>query len=134
MDSRTRWGTYYMGEFQDRLTVELTRFSGDITSVTVFGTTIVTVHTYEKAIELLDKRSRIHSSRPKLQMLHLAGWEDHVAFLPYGSQLRDCRRMLRSEINPLKMKNYYSMQETTARRFLRFLVTSPEQFYDRVEW
>jgi len=60
-------------------------FIGDITSVTVLGKTIVTVHTYEKAVELLHTKSLLYSSRPESQMFFLGGWKDNVPFVPYNS-------------------------------------------------
>ena len=107
---------------------------GDLTSISIFGTTIVTVHTYEKAVEMLEKKSLIYSCRARLQMLHLGGFENHVAFLPYGGKLQECRRMIRSEINPVNTPNHYAIHEATVRRFLRTLAKSPEQFYERIEW
>ena len=59
--------------------------SGDLTSVTLLGNTIVTIHTYEKAVELLDKKGLIYSSRPGMEMLSLGGWANHVVIMPYGS-------------------------------------------------
>lgn len=107
---------------------------GDMTSVTLLGRTVVTVHTYEKAVELMDKKSLIYSSRPGFKMFELAGWQDHVSLLPYGSQLRSCRRMIRSEINNTKMQEFYPHQERTTRRLLRTLVNEPEEFFHRAEW
>jgi len=85
-------------------------------------------------VELLDKKSLIYSGRPTVQMFALGGLQDHISELQYGSQLRECRRMFRSDINPAKVKSYHGLQEAMARRFLRSLLVSPEQFYDRIEW
>jgi len=94
----------------------------------------VFAHTYEKAAELLDKKSLIYSGRATVQMFALGGLQDHVSELQYGSQLRECRRMLRSEINPVRVKSHNGLQEAMSRRFLRSLLASPEQFYDLIEW
>ena len=67
-------------------------------------------------------------------MLRLGGYENHVALLPYGPQLHECRKMLRSEINQGTIQNYYAIQEATTLRFLRSLLKSPKQFYERIEW
>jgi len=105
-----------------------------MTSVTLLGRTVLTLHTYEKAVELLDKKSLIYSSRPGFNMFELSGWKDHVSLLPYGSQLRSCRRMIRSEINPTKMQDFYPHQERTTRRLLRTLANEPQEFFHRAEW
>jgi len=67
-------------------------------------------------------------------MFTLGGLENHVSMLPYGSQLKECRRMLRSELNPIKMKEYFSIQEATTKRLLKALNASPDKFYNTVEW
>ena len=110
------------------------RWLGDLTTLSVFGQPIVFAHTYEKAVELLDKKSLIYSGRATVQMFALGGLQDHVSELQYGSQLRECRRMLRSEINPVRVKSHHGLQEAMSRRFLRSLLASPEQFYDLIEW
>jgi hypothetical protein len=44
--------------------------------------------TYEAAMELLEKRSAIYSSRTRLPMINeLMGWEFDTAFAPYGMSL-----------------------------------------------
>lgn len=67
-------------------------------------------------------------------MLHLGGLENHVALLPYGSQLQECRKMLRSEIDQGNIQKYHAVQEATTIRLLQSLLKSPEQFYERAEW
>jgi len=105
-----------------------------MTSVTVLGQTIVTLHTYEKAIELLDKKSLINSDRPILQFFDLAGWGDIVSLLPYGRQLRECRSMISKELSNVKIGEFRPHQEFMLKRLLRALGTSPDQFYEHVEW
>jgi len=112
----------------------LNESAGDITSITLLGTTIVTLHTYEEAVALLDKKGRIYSSRPVLEMLNLCGWANHVVTMPYGRPLQECRRMIRTEINQAKVGQFHAYQEASVRRFLRLLLKTPENFYDLIEW
>ena len=67
-------------------------------------------------------------------MFVLGGLEDHIAMLPYGTQLRECRRMLRSELNKSKLENYNRIQESATARLVLALLSTPERFYDRIEW
>lgn len=46
--------------------VELTTAEGPISSVKVFGSTIIIINDKEIAVDLLDKRSAIYSCRPVL--------------------------------------------------------------------
>ena len=112
----------------------LTVVEGDITSVSVLGSTYVTVHTYAKAVEILDKKSAHYSSRPVFQMFALAGWKDNVAFLPYGQQLRESRKMIASSLNRNTIQTFHQHQENLTKRFMGFLLRTPEHFYDRIEW
>ena len=48
------------------MTRELTTAEGPISSVEVFGSTMIIVNDREVAVDLLDKRSAIYSSRPAL--------------------------------------------------------------------
>jgi hypothetical protein len=105
--------------------------SGDITSISVAGKTIITLHTYEKAIELLDQKSTIYSSRPAV---NLPGLEDHPTLLPYGPDLRECRKMIRKGTEQVVIPGFYNQQQDSTRRLLRVLYSHPEQFYERVAW
>jgi len=107
---------------------------GDITSVSTPRSTTVTLHTYEKAIEILDQKSLIYSTRPPFPMFALGGWDNHVSMLPYGSQLHNCRKMIRSEMNRVKVGDHNKDRELIAKRFLRVLKKSPEHFYKHIEW
>lgn len=48
----------------------LTDGTGDITSFTVFGQTIVILGSWQRCLDLFEKRSSIYSDRPRLIMLH----------------------------------------------------------------
>ncbi len=47
---------------------------GDIIHVTALGQHIVILHSVEDAIELLEKRAHIYSSRPSFPMLELCAY------------------------------------------------------------
>jgi len=83
---------------------------------------------------MLDKKGSLHSSRPTLELMSLAGWKDHVVFMPYGRPLRECRRMMRTEINHDKIGQFHAYQETSVLRLLRLLLKTPDNFYELVEW
>ena len=67
-------------------------------------------------------------------MWELAGLEYHVSVLPYGNQLRECRRLLRSELNRAKLEDYYRIQESATAQLVLALLNTPERFYARIEW
>lgn len=108
---------------------------GPISSVTVFGTTIVVLNDARAALALLERRGSRHSSRPRMVFLKdLAGWGDFAANLPYGARLRAYRqrlhrfvgnRALFSGRNDGKDGRYASDLEVEARRFLLRAVEAP---------
>jgi hypothetical protein len=68
-------------------------YTGPISSVTAFGTTIVVLNSSEVAFELLDKRSAIYSSRPNLIFGNeMCGWGDLLSNQFYNDRLRAYRK------------------------------------------
>ncbi|CCM01198.1 uncharacterized protein FIBRA_03246 [Fibroporia radiculosa] len=69
-------------------------YSGDIISVTLFGQPIVILNSSKHALELLDRRGTLYSDRPVLTVAgKIAGWDQTLVLLPYGSSFREYRRM-----------------------------------------
>ncbi|KAK7441017.1 hypothetical protein VKT23_016798 [Stygiomarasmius scandens] len=65
------WKTY--GEWADKY--------GPVVSASAFGITIVVINSYKKAIELMDQKGNIYSSRPcPVMPVKLMGWDDMMAF------------------------------------------------------
>ncbi|KAF1979833.1 cytochrome P450 [Bimuria novae-zelandiae CBS 107.79] len=68
---------------------------GPISSVTVLGQTMVLVHDKTIALELLEKRSVIHSGRPSLKFgFYMVGWIDTLSSLPNNDTHRLYRKIL----------------------------------------
>ncbi|KAF9451146.1 cytochrome P450 [Macrolepiota fuliginosa MF-IS2] len=66
-----------------------------------FGKSIVVVNDAWIAKELLEKRSALYSSRPHITMLHdVIGATDHFAFMPYGDEWRNHRRLFQQHFSP----------------------------------
>ncbi|KUI57327.1 O-methylsterigmatocystin oxidoreductase [Cytospora mali] len=100
---------------------------GPISSVTVFGTTIVVLHSPELAVELLDKRSAIYSSRPRLVFGgEMCGWEYLVATQFYDDRLRTYRRLMHNTIgSKASAARFNALQEVEVHRFLLRLLEQP---------
>ena len=103
---------------------------GDIVSVSVFGQQYVIVNSVKTAVELLEKKSRIYSDRPFFAMGgELVGWKDMLGLLPYGSRLRNYRKMLHHVVGtPNAVSKFNNVVEEETHRLLTRLVTSPEDF------
>ncbi|KAJ5111438.1 hypothetical protein N7532_001973 [Penicillium argentinense] len=93
---------------------------GPISSVTVMGQTIIIVNDTQIALELLGKRSAIHSSRPKLVFASdMVGWEHILAMQPYSSRFRAYRKAMQPYLGSEQaVAQYNSLQEVEAHRFL----------------
>ncbi|THU82832.1 cytochrome P450 [Dendrothele bispora CBS 962.96] len=116
------WKTY--GEWADKY--------GPIVSASTFGVTIVVINSYKKAIELMDQKSTIYSSRPRPTMpVKLMGWENAMAFTEYGPRLRSYRKTFHNELgNMASLRNYWSQEESHAKHFVKRVLESPENLFD----
>ncbi|KAI9934766.1 hypothetical protein ASPWEDRAFT_654684 [Aspergillus wentii DTO 134E9] len=100
---------------------------GPISSVTAFGQTIVVLNEARLAVELLEKRSAIHSDRPPGVFSELSGWNLILGTLPYSDRFRSYRKILHQQIGSnLSVSRFNHVQETEARRFLLRVLNSPE--------
>ncbi|KAJ7132978.1 cytochrome P450 [Mycena filopes] len=90
---------------------------GDIVHASALGEHVVIVNSLKTALELFEKRSNIYSDR-----------DFNVAFLHYGDLWRQERRMFQQHFRPDMSREYRPMQLKKAHKFLRGLVTSPEEF------
>ncbi|KAF9463431.1 cytochrome P450 [Collybia nuda] len=101
---------------------------GDITSVNVFGQTLIILNSAKVATEMLEKKSSIYSDRPTLQMGgELVGWKNALVFIPYGDRFRRFRRYIHQAMgNNGAVSQYLPLEEIEAHRFLRRVLDEPE--------
>ncbi|KAF8635472.1 hypothetical protein AX15_000445 [Amanita polypyramis BW_CC] len=102
---------------------------GDIVSVSIFGQQYIIVSSAQKAVEMLEKKSRIYSDRPVVQMGgELVGWKDALALLPYGHRFRSYRKMFHQIIGTYDaMRRFHQVEELETHRFLKRLLAKPEE-------
>jgi hypothetical protein len=95
---------------------------------------MIIINSAKIAVEMLDKKSSLYADRPVLQMGgELVGWKNALVLLPYGDRFRRYRRFFHGLIgsNSL-MKPYRPMQEQQMRRFLRKVMSDPEQLQEHL--
>ncbi|KAF8897192.1 cytochrome P450 [Infundibulicybe gibba] len=109
---------------------------GDLCSVTILGQPLIIINSAQVASEMLDKKSSIYSDRPILQMGgELVGWKNTLALLPYGDRFRRFRRLFHTLIGSHSiMKQFIPVEEFETRRFLRRLLTKPEDLASHIRW
>ncbi|KAI0097574.1 cytochrome P450 [Nemania sp. FL0031] len=106
---------------------------GPISSITALGRTIVVLHSPELALELLDKRSSIYSSRPKFVLGDIVGWSNVMPLMPYGKMHRLYRKYIHMMIGTEKAALPYSrLQEKEVHRFLFRILKEPESLVDHI--
>jgi cytochrome P450 len=87
------------------------------------------------AVDLLEKRSSIYSSRPRFVAMGEIYWDmSSILVQPYGKDWSVRRKALHSVLTPRALLNYRSVQEAEATRLCHQLVEQPtayEAFLDR---
>ncbi|KAJ7612691.1 cytochrome P450 [Roridomyces roridus] len=108
---------------------------GDITSINVMGQQITILNSMNVAVELLDKRSAICSDRPRVTMAgELVGWNQNLGLTPYGGRFRRFRRMAHSVFgNRQLMMDFQSFEEAETHRFLKRVVSTPEDLQHHID-
>ncbi|KAI0754758.1 cytochrome P450 [Daedaleopsis nitida] len=106
---------------------EYGRRYGKIISLKVMGRCLVIINDADAALELLEKRSAIYSSRAHSVTIELCGWGDwNMASLPYGERWRSHRKTFWQHFHPGVISKYRPLQEEGARRLLPRLLLSPD--------
>jgi cytochrome P450 len=129
-----RWGELYGWYFDFVQTINLTGYQGDISSISMLGQTIVILNSVKIANELLDKKSSIYSDRPVLQMGgELVGWKNSLVLIPYGDRHKRSRKLFHTLVGtPNIVKQYRPVQAREVRRFLKWIMESPEKLQQHI--
>lgn len=119
---------------------------GDVVYVENLGNPMIFINSYHAAVELLEKRSSIYSSRPRIVMScelcvvyqnsmnvvgstrSREGWDWLTIFMPYGDRLRKHRSTLHHFLQPAVVADYFSLQLYETHRTLDRLMSSPDKF------
>ncbi|KAI1658689.1 cytochrome P450 [Daldinia decipiens] len=101
---------------------------GPISSVTVMGTNMVLLHSARLALELLEKRSAIYSSRPRMVFGgEMCGWENMTAIIPYGNHLRAHRKCMFAVLGTKSaVARFCPLQNAEVKRFLLRILGNPQ--------
>ncbi|KAK0234561.1 cytochrome P450 [Armillaria nabsnona] len=106
-------------------------YDTDIIHLDVAGTSIVVLDTVEAATELLDNRSAIYSSRPRMTMVNeLMGWDFSFGLMEYG--MRAQRRLFQREFNPIAVERYHQCELKATHELLMRLLEDPNKFIKHI--
>ncbi|KAJ3733356.1 cytochrome P450, partial [Lentinula guzmanii] len=101
------------------------RYDSDIVHVNIAGHSFIILNTLEAATELLDRRSGIYSSRPRLRMLNDL-WKWSFASMPYGAEWKAQRKLSINMFNPNNPDQHEPRELKATRIFLLKLYEAPE--------
>ncbi|KAL6716882.1 hypothetical protein ACLMJK_004794 [Lecanora helva] len=104
---------------------------GPIYSLQFGPTTLIMLGTHDAARDLLDKRSAIYSSRPKLFMVgEIVSKGFRTLLLPYGQRWRTHHKLHNSVLNQRIAQTYHDMQDLESKQLINELLTRND-FSDR---
>ncbi|TFK46242.1 cytochrome P450 [Heliocybe sulcata] len=99
---------------------------GDCIHLKVLGQSIVVLNSFEAASDLLEKRSAMYSSRPRLVMAgELIGFAQAMALMPYTERFRQLRRMAHKELTGAALQRYWPLHEHDSRYLVLKVMEHP---------
>ncbi|EIW85932.1 cytochrome P450 [Coniophora puteana RWD-64-598 SS2] len=106
---------------------------GDIIYCRFFNRHVVVLNSVKVADDLMERRSRIYSDRPKVSTIELAGWDFVFTVEPYGPEWRMNRRLFQQSFREQKVVAYRPAQLAAAHRLLANMAAYPaEKLWDLV--
>ena len=111
------------------LFIDLSVLPGPMTTVSVFGQTMIIVNSAKTANDMMDKKSAIYSDRPVMQMGgELVGWKDTLVLVPYGDRFRNYRKFFHQVIGSnSSVSLFYPTEELETHRFLKSVLKNPDE-------
>ncbi|KAI0712385.1 cytochrome P450 [Earliella scabrosa] len=100
----------------------------------VLGRSILVINDAQIAIDLLEKRSAIYSSRVSSPIIPMIAQEWNFAFMPYGEVWRTHRRMFSRHFNSTTVAKYQPVQKEAVTHFLRALLDSPDRHREHLHF
>ncbi|KAJ3550195.1 hypothetical protein NM688_g5103 [Phlebia brevispora] len=105
------------------------QYGSDLIYLNFLGTPVVVVNSAEHATELFEKRSSLYSDRGKSIMLsELVGWGFDFAFMGYGDEWREHRRLFHQHFNGQVTVKYQPESAREVRALLPHLLEEPEDY------
>jgi hypothetical protein len=94
----------------------------------------IVISSAQVAVDLLEKRSNIYSSRPRFVVMgEMYLGNDSTLVMPYGEKWRKHRKLLHSGLMQKAAHSYRPIQELESQRLAWDFVNKPQQFLDAIE-
>ncbi|ESK82445.1 cytochrome p450 [Moniliophthora roreri MCA 2997] len=104
----------------------------DIIYLNVTGTPTIILNSFEASFELMEKRSNIYASRPKLPMLELMGWDRDFLMMEYGKDWKMHRKLFVQEFPQAETGKHDSPIITGNRTLLANILNDPENYREHI--
>ncbi|KAM5534862.1 hypothetical protein V8D89_011417 [Ganoderma adspersum] len=93
---------------------------GNIMSVKILDESFVILNSAEYAIDILDKKSAIYSSRGRVPVAgDMIGWSEAMILQPYGQRMREIRKLFGQVMgNPKRVERFQHLVEEETQQFL----------------
>ncbi|KAJ3552268.1 hypothetical protein NP233_g12920 [Leucocoprinus birnbaumii] len=106
---------------------------GNVIYFEVLGRSFLILGDYESAYDLFEKRSSNYSDRIRLPMMNeMMGFNWVFGLMRYGAWWRRNRRTFHDHFHPNAVPKYQSIQVSSARSFLRWLLKTPDDFVNHI--
>jgi cytochrome P450 len=109
---------------------------GPMSTIRVMGQTMIFLHDAEAVSDLLEKRSRVTSSRPYMEFAYnLAGYGGYLTSQSYTDNFRLQRKLMHQQLGTRKLVDRYSsIQETEVAYLLVRILEEPEKLVEHFEY
>ncbi|OQE34915.1 hypothetical protein PENCOP_c015G06813 [Penicillium coprophilum] len=106
---------------------------GPISSLTILGRHIIILNDAKLAVQLLEKRSAIHSSRPKNAFTEMSGWDLVLGALINPDHVRKTRKHLHQEMGSKNsVSRFNDTQVAEVGRFLVRVLDQPDNLQHHI--
>ncbi|KAG6021239.1 hypothetical protein E4U40_005441 [Claviceps sp. LM458 group G5] len=107
---------------------------GPISSISILGTTIVILHSYEAQQELLVKKSSKTTARPTFYFSSMCGLGNVTPITTSGPVLRQHRKLMHQQLGTrMLVERFSGTQDAETKRFLLRVLEYPEGLMDHIK-
>ncbi|KAH9939661.1 cytochrome P450 [Epithele typhae] len=103
---------------------------GDVVYLDVLGQPTVILGSHAAAVDLLEKRSSIYSTRRVPPMAEISGFDWFFVMSPYGDRWRRTRRAFHEFMHAHAVPRHHHVMDAEVRKYLLCLLDDPARYRD----
>ncbi|KAF8661211.1 hypothetical protein AX16_001491 [Volvariella volvacea WC 439] len=109
------------------------KYNSDVLYLNLAGKSLIILNTLAAAKELLERRSTLYSSRPRMMMLELMGWDYIFVLMKYGATWRQHRRFMHQSCNSNAVKRFKPHITKSTHTLMQNLLAKPGDFQRHIQ-